>query len=257
VSHSNRFITDDQWDKISEHVPPRANTGRPRCDDRKVLEGILWVLKTGARWRDLPKEYPSASTCWRRLHDWEELEVWETIWEAFLQELDTQGLVDWEEAFVDASFFPAKKGATESAKPNAAKERSAWWVADGQGLPLSCQLTSASPLEVTLLEDAVDHLKIRRPWGLKLIADRAYDSDKHGKKLKHKGFDLTVPHRKGRVQPKNQDGRKLRRYKHRWKIERTFAWFGSFRRRLVRHEHHLTLYHAFFIIACIMQPCAG
>jgi len=71
-------------------------------------------LKTGARWRDLPRELPSASTCWRRLRDWEELEVWETIWEAFLQELDTQGLVDWEEAFVDASFFLAKKGATPS-----------------------------------------------------------------------------------------------------------------------------------------------
>jgi len=127
VSHLHRFITDDQWDKISEHVPPRAKTGRPRCDDREVLEGILWVLKTGARWRDLPKEYPSASTCWRRLHDWEELEVWESIWEAFLQELDTQGLVDWEQSFVDASFFPAKKGATESARPNGAKERSAWW----------------------------------------------------------------------------------------------------------------------------------
>jgi len=125
-------------------------------------------------------------------------------------------------------------------------------VADGQGLPLSCRLASASPAEITLLEDALDHLKARRPWGLKLIADRAYDSDPHRKRLKRNGFDLIVPHRKGRVQPKTQDGRKLRRYKHRWKIERTFAWFGSFRRLLVRHEHHLTIYHAFFIIACIM-----
>jgi len=125
-------------------------------------------------------------------------------------------------------------------------------VADGQGLPLSCRLASASPAEITLLEDALDHLKARRPWGLKLIADRAYDSDPHRKRLKRNGFDLIVLHRKGRVRPKTQDGRELRRYKHRWKIERTFAWFGSFRRLLVRHEHHLHLYHAFFMIAYIM-----
>jgi len=62
----------------------RPQGGRPPADDRKVLEGILWILRSGARWCDLPVEFPSPSTCWRRLRDWEEQEVWLEIWRTFL-----------------------------------------------------------------------------------------------------------------------------------------------------------------------------
>jgi hypothetical protein len=92
-----------------------------------VVEGILWVLKTGARWRDLPPEYPSASTCWRRLRRWEKQGVWLNIWRAFLSELDRKGKLDWSESFLDGSFAPAKKGALASAQPSGAKARSGWW----------------------------------------------------------------------------------------------------------------------------------
>lgn len=64
---SCEFMTDAVWERIGPLLPPRNTFGRPRCADRDVMEGILWVLKTGARWRDLPKHLPSASTCWRRL----------------------------------------------------------------------------------------------------------------------------------------------------------------------------------------------
>ena len=85
--------------------------GRPWADNRGCLEGILWVLKTGARWRDLPDIYPSPVTCWRRLRMWEEDGTWLKIWEAFLGELDQQGKLDWTESFINGSFAPAKKGA--------------------------------------------------------------------------------------------------------------------------------------------------
>jgi transposase len=75
-----------------------------------VLEGILWVLITGARWKDLPERYPHPSTCWRRLKEWLETGVLIEMWRAFLSTLDANGVLDWEEAFIDASFFPAKKG---------------------------------------------------------------------------------------------------------------------------------------------------
>jgi transposase len=123
-------------------------------------------------------------------------------------------------------------------------------VVDGQGVPISCRLASASPAEVKLAEDAVDHIKLMHPWRLKLIADRAYDSDGLRKSLITRGIDLICPHRRGRVRPPTQDGRKLRRYKRRWKVERTFAWLQSFRRLLVRHEHRLDAYRAFFHLAC-------
>jgi len=124
------MLTDEQWEKIRPLIPPRPprpKGGRPPADDRDCFEGILWILKTGARWRDLPDQYPDPSTCWRRLRDWHEAEVLKDMWRAFLSELDHEGILDWEESFVDATFIPAKKGARRSAKPKEGKERSTWW----------------------------------------------------------------------------------------------------------------------------------
>jgi transposase len=107
-------LSDAQWQLIAPHLPPPKRTGRPRADDRKTLEGILWVLRTGARWQDVPREYGSATTCWRRLKEWEESGVWETLWRAVLAGLEAEQKLNWAQAFLDGSFVPAKKGALES-----------------------------------------------------------------------------------------------------------------------------------------------
>ncbi len=123
-------LTDRQWGKIEPHLPkPKQSRkgGRPPADNRACFEGILWVLRSGARWKDLPQKYPSPSTCWRRLRDWEKVGLWLKIWRVFLSELDEAGKLDWSETFADGSFAPAKKGARASEKPNAAKARSGWW----------------------------------------------------------------------------------------------------------------------------------
>jgi transposase len=101
--------------------------GRPWADNRAVFEGILWILRSGARWRDLPPEYPSPATCWRRLNKWEEDGVWESVWRAYLKQLDARGFLSWQECFIDATFMPAKRGASTSARPAKARERSSWW----------------------------------------------------------------------------------------------------------------------------------
>ena len=101
--------------------------GRPWASNRACLEVILWVLRTGAWWRDLPEEYPDGSTCWRRLRMWEEQGVCLRAWRKLLGQMDQRGLLDWEEAFLDATFVTAKKGAPESARPVGGKVRSAWW----------------------------------------------------------------------------------------------------------------------------------
>ena len=130
MSARDVMLTDEQWKKIEPLIPkagPRPKGGRPRADDRMVFEGILWILKTGARWKDLPERYPHPSTCWRRLRQWYEEYVLKEMWRAFLSELDHEGILEWDEVFVDASFFPAKKGARESGKPSGAREQSAWY----------------------------------------------------------------------------------------------------------------------------------
>ena len=124
------LLSEAQWQKIKPLLPTRKRKrlGRPPKEDRQVLAGILWILKTGARWRDLPREFGvSPSVCWKRLRLWEEQGVWERMWRAFLAELDQRGQLNWQESFMDGSFAAAKKGATPSAKPSAARARSGWW----------------------------------------------------------------------------------------------------------------------------------
>ena len=123
-------LTDERWAKIEPLLPKFKRSrkgGRKPVENRRILEGILWVLRSGARWQDLPDEFPSPSTCWRRLRDWEEQDVWLDIWRAFLSELDEKGQLDWAETFADGSFAPAKKGAPVSERPNAERVRSGWW----------------------------------------------------------------------------------------------------------------------------------
>ncbi|MFN3929295.1 MAG: transposase, partial [Thermoflexus sp.] len=79
-----RELSDEQWACIEPLLPPKARTGRPRADDRKTLNGILYVLTTGCRWMDMPKEYGSYKTAWRRLKEWENLGVWKAIWQRLL-----------------------------------------------------------------------------------------------------------------------------------------------------------------------------
>ena len=103
-------LRDDQWERIEPLLPLPKRRGRPRADDRSTLNGILWVLRSGARWRDLPERYGSSSTCHRRLQEWEAQGVWDHLWLHFLRTLDDDGKLDWSQAFLDGSFVPAKKG---------------------------------------------------------------------------------------------------------------------------------------------------
>jgi transposase len=130
MSRVKPLLSDGQWARIAPLLPKHhvgRQGGRPWVDDRACLEGILWVLRTGARWRDLPDAYPSPATCWRRLSVWARAEVWLDIWRAFLGELDQQGLLGWEECFLDGTFAAAKKGALVSARHARVRGQSLWY----------------------------------------------------------------------------------------------------------------------------------
>ena len=123
-------------------------------------------------------------------------------------------------------------------------------IADRSGLPLAIHLTSASPHEVTLVEDTLEACFLSdRPR--RLIGDRAYDSDPLDERLRQQGIELIAPHKKNRKKPPTQDARALRRYKRRWKIERLFAWLQYRRRVLVRWEYHPEMFLGLLQFACI------
>ena len=121
---TKRVLTDEQWERIAPHLPVHPASpkgGRPRADDRECLEGILWLLRSGARWQDIPVDLPSGSTCWRRLREWAGDEVLEEVQAVLVQELRELGRIDFDELLADATFIRAKKGGSKSARPSAAR----------------------------------------------------------------------------------------------------------------------------------------
>jgi len=127
-------------------------------------------------------------------------------------------------------------------------------ISDSSSLPVSIHIASASPHEVTLAQPAVANCFVTDKKPERLIGDKAYDSDPLDVKLAAEyGIELIAPHRSvWRKRPRTQDGRPLRRYKRRWKVERLFAWLQNFHRILVRYEYHAENYLGFVQLGCIM-----
>jgi len=127
-------------------------------------------------------------------------------------------------------------------------------ISDSAGLPVSIHVASASPHEVTLAEAAVAKCFVPdKPE--RLIGDKAYDSDPLDVKLAvDYGVELIAPHRLSgwRKREKTQDGRVLRRYKRRWKVERLFAWLQNFRRILVRYHYYADNFLGFVQLGCML-----
>ena len=119
-------LSEKQWQQLKPLLPDKKSTGRPRRDDREVLNGILWVLRTGAPWKDLPERYPPYQTCHRRFQQWAREEVMPAILEQLARDLHEQGDVDLSECFIDGTFAPAKKGGVMSARPNGVREQRLW-----------------------------------------------------------------------------------------------------------------------------------
>lgn len=157
-------------------------------------------------------------------------------------------------------FCSSEKGGSEVGKTKRGKGTKWMVVVDGRGVPLGNSLHSASPSEMRLAEQTLATIRVGRRHHagrprqkpLRVIADKGYDCDAPRKRLRRRGIVLIAPLRLNRRRTPPQDGRILRRYKRRWIVERTFAWLGNFRHLVVRYDRSLTIYRAFFHIACFM-----
>ena len=246
-------LTDEQWKLIADLFPepaPSAQGGRPRRAARECVEGILWVLRSGARWKDLPAHFPSPPTCWRRFQDWTEAGVWTKAWARLLLPRSRwshpvgRGNRRW-------NVFLGEKRGLCVGKTKRGKGTKTMVFTDGRGLPLAVEIASASPHESTLIESLLERrLLPKKPR--RLLYDLAADNDELRSRLARRGVELVCPHRKNRKRPRTQDGRKLRRYSRRWKIERSIGWLQNFRRLVTRYEYHANLFHGFVQLACLM-----
>ena len=254
------LLPDALWDRIRPLLPPPPKpkrpdrSGRHRLDDRMALIGILFVLKTGINWEDLPVEMGCGSgmTCWRRLDEWTRAGVWPKLHELLLAELEYAGKIDWSRAAVDSSHARARGGG-EKTGPSPVDRRKVGSkhhvVVDGQGTPLAATVTAGNYPDVKEVEAVVDSVppvrgKAGRPRRrpLVLYADRAYDSKRHRQGMRRRGIKPKFARRK------TEHGSGLGVY--RWVGERTLSWLHGLGRLRVRKDRKAAIHQAFLTIGC-------
>ena len=255
------LVTDALWKRIEPLLPPPKPRrfrfpGRTPIDNRKALTGILFVLKTGINWEDLPVEMGCGCgmTCWRRLRDWTKAGVWPKLLEVLLAELNEADQIDWARAIIDSSFVRARGGGgkTGPSPVDRSKKGSKHQViTEAGGVPLAAETTAANVPDVNPMIPLVDAIPPvrgkpgrprRRPDSL--YGDRGYDSDPHRAALRRRGIRPQIARRR------TAHGSGLG--KVRWCVERTLSWLHNFGRLRVRKEKTPAIHQAFLTLGCVM-----
>jgi transposase len=257
------LVTDELWKRIEPFIPkhqsPTEKGGRPPIDDRAALTGILFVLKTGIPWEDLPQEMGCGCrmTCWRRLRDWQAAGVWDRLHEVLLAELHAAGKIDFSRAVVDSGSVRAVGGGdqtgpnpTDRSKPGSKHHV----ITDAQGVPLQIQLSGANtPDIIHLLPFVVNIPPVRGKPGrprtrpAAVYADRAYDSQPARDLLKWLGIEPHLPKRG------SEHGSGLGVF--RWVVERTIGWLHNFRRLRIRYDRRQDIHEGFLACAKSLICC--
>jgi transposase len=245
------------WEILQPLLPPPKPRrfrypGRKPITDRQALTGILFVLKTGIPWEDLPCAMGCGCgmTCWRRLQAWQAQGVWFRLHQVLLEQLDDAGQIDWARAAIDSSFARAFGGVEESGPNPTDRGRPGvkhHVLVDAQGIPLAGDSTPAKVPEIKELLPLVESCgpldeagePQHRPEAL--YGDRAEDSEPHREELRERGIEPKLGKRR------TAHGSGLGVY--RWVAERTSAWLHGFRKLRFVTEKTQEMQFAFFNLA--------
>jgi transposase len=254
-----RLVDDELW-TIFEAVLPKHSPsewgGRPRTPDRAALTGIVYVLRTGIPWKYVPMEFGcTGMTCWNRLREWQCSGVFDQVLEVLLVRLHRTGKLDWSRAVIDSAQVPAKRGGGKTGPNPTDRGRSGskhHLITDRKGTPLATPLLTASNVpDVVMLIPLVDHVspihgQVGRPRRRpdKLHADKGYASRANRRALRQRGIQPRIA-RKG-IESSARLGR------HRWVVERSFAWLHRFRRLFPRYERDPEIHQGFMNLAAIL-----
>jgi transposase len=252
------LVSDALWQRIEPLLPPPKPRpirfpGRKPLDYRKVLTGIVFVLKTGINWEDLPAElgWGCGKTCKKYLKLWQQSGVWERLHHILLEALQEADQIDWSRGAADSTKARALGGG-EDTGPNPTDRGKLGTkhhvLTDAQGIPLAATVTGANAADVTQLLPLVDSIpdlagddgdNPTRPE--ELYADRAYDSEPHREELRDREIEPKIPKRR------TEHGSGLGIY--RWVVERTESWLHSFRKLRLRTDAVGAIHRAFVSLA--------
>ena len=255
-------VSDEFWEKVEPLVPPapsHAKGGRTRMDDRKAFAAIVYVLRTGIQWNDLPRELGASSTVHDRFQEWERAGFFEELWGARLAEYDEMEGIEWEWQAIDGVMTKAPLGRDATGKNPTDRAKSGTkrsMLTDGAGIPLSVAIEGANRHDAKLLVATLEGLVVAHPaWEEEdeqqnVCLDAAYDSEPVREELSERGY---VPH----IRPTDKKEREREGAVHghsgrarRWVVERTHSWLNRSRRLLVRWEKKAENYLAFIQLAC-------
>jgi len=231
---------------------PKSNTGRPSYTNVELLPGILRVLRSGMRWRDLDdKRFASCITHWRRLRFWEKKLGLKNILDLILFSLKTEKKLDIEIASLDGSLVPSFNflDTTGFSGKHYRTGTKLSILADFLGFPLNIVFAPGNRHDQPLAMPTLVNNKVGKPKIL--LADKGYDSDKFKQKLKNLDIEPNIPQRNIKNR-KKQDNYNIPLGKMRFKIERTNGWIKSFRRIHFRFDYTLTSFKAFTYLALIV-----
>jgi transposase len=255
------LVTDELWQRIEPLLPPPPRRrfrfpGRKPLDYRKILTGILFVLKTGIAWDQLPADLGCGcgKTCHHYLQQWHQAGVWRKLHALLLAELNGADQIDWSRALIDASFAKAPEGGEETGPNPTDRSKSGskhHVLTDAQGIPLNATVTGANVNEVTQVLDVLTDMP---PVGGKpgpprerperLQGDRGYDSEPLRIVLRWLGITPVLAERG------TEHGSGLGKF--RWYVERTISWLHSFGRLRRRLDRLVELQEAFLRLACAL-----
>jgi transposase len=254
------LVSDELWALVQPLLPPPKprrfrHPGRKPIEDRKALTGILFVLKAGVPWEDLPAEMGCGCgmSCWRRLQAWQQAGVWFALHQVLLDRLGDAHQIDWSRAAVDSTFARAFGGVEGSGKNPTDRGRPGvkqHVLVDGNGLPLAGLSTPANVPEINVLLPLVDtHGPLdeagqpkRQPK--RMYADRAYDSEPHRQELRKRAISPKLAKRY------TEHGSGLGKY--RWVVERLISWLHGFRKIRFVTEKTDEMQFAFLNLALAM-----
>lgn len=220
--------------KILPKEKPEGTVGRPEVPSRKVLDGILYVLRTGCQWKAVPKEFSSGSTVHRRFQQWLQKGIFAKLWTALLKLYDIVKGIAWNWQSIDCSIVKAPLGGEKTGKNPTDRgklgtKRSI--LVDRRGVPLSLAIGGANTHDMKLAIPTADGIVIVRPGrkGQNLCGDKGFDFEELRLGFGRRGYRTHIPRKgekpkKGRHKPK------------RWVVERTASWYNRFRKLLVRFE---------------------
>jgi putative transposase len=256
-------IPDPMWRRLKELLPPEkepGTPGRPPVPFRTVLNGILFVLRTGCHWNAVPSTFGSGSTCHRRFQQWTGMGVLEALVERMLRLYDELRGIDWTWQAADAKTLPAPLGG-ESTGPNPTdlgkSGTKRHLLIDGRGVPLSVHLSAANRHDLKSLADLIGEGKLlakerKEPTGDEpqhLCLDKAYDAEEADELLDELGYTGHIK-RQGEADEDAESGVGEPVYPaRRWKVERSISWLNNMRKLRTRWEKKAENYRGLWLLA--------